>query len=68
MTSTASSYSILTFNSDVIPSYLSSLAWSVWFTHSGEKSRHPWPCMSNPGAGVSGTVYFRLTSGPYLGD
>ena len=32
------------------------------FTHSGEKSRHPWPCMLNPGAGVSGgTVYLKFS-------
>ena len=31
------------------------------FTHSGEKSRHPCPCMSNPGAGVSKIVYLRFS-------
>ena len=39
---------------------LISLAWSVQFTHSGEKSRHPWPCISNPGAGSSGIVYLQI--------
>ena len=40
---------------------LMSLVSSNRCVHSGEKSKQPCPCMSNPGAGVSFTVYLRFS-------
>ena len=37
------------------------LAWFMQFTLSEETSRHPWPCISDPGAEVAGVVYLNLS-------